>query len=196
VATTDLVGFFYPSEVSEITYLTLTSPSLTMLEIFSNTELLYRPVKATGGSAGFDIRAKLSEPCVVSPHTTRTIPTGVYAKASDSHYVQLCTKSGWAKKGHVVVGGVIDRDYEGEWFVCIHNNTDKAFEIHDKDFIAQAIVIKIDTAVVIIDPPSTQSSRGNLCLGQATETYLAPNHGFWHPSMDAYIPFTYPVTQD
>lgn len=157
-----LIGFLilYPRE-----------QKTTRMEVHSRTAPEYYPARATVESAGFDIRAKLSEPLTIGPHTTYQIPTGVYARAQDGHYVQLCTKSSWAKKGRIVGGGVIDRDYQGQWFVCIGNLTDTPFVINDKEFIAQAVIVKNNSTIKMIDEWEV-SARGDLGFGGATNKFL------------------------
>jgi dUTP pyrophosphatase len=77
-----------------------------------------QPVKATSGSAGFDLAACIDKPVVINPNQSVIIPTGIAILIGDQNYVGLVfARSGLAIKHGIALSngvGVIDSDYTGE----------------------------------------------------------------------------------
>lgn len=97
-----------------------------------------RPQKMTTMAAGQDVYA--AEDKQIRPGETAKIRTGVAAAPPKGQYIQLKTRSGYALKGLDVRGGVIDRDYDGEIQVILHNGTRQSVTIQRGERIAQAIL--------------------------------------------------------
>ena len=109
------------------------------------------PVRATPGSCGFDLQA--SSDAVVYPGTPTMIGTG-YAWEIDLGYADgipdvgipvteyglIRDRSSLARRGLIVVGGIVDGDYRGEVKVLLLNATDQVQTIRTGDKIAQMIV--------------------------------------------------------
>ena len=83
--------------------------------------------------------------------------------------LEIKNKSGIASKRGLVVGAcVVDRGYTGEIFVNLHNPSDRTQTLHAGDKIAQAVFVKIETSVRLVESDSIyddETSRGDGALG-------------------------------
>jgi len=83
--------------------------------------------------------------------------------------LEIKNKSGIASKRGLVVGAcVVDRGYTGEIFVNLHNPSDRTQTLHAGDKIAQAVFVKIETSVRLVESDSIyddETSRGEGALG-------------------------------
>lgn len=89
----------------------------------------FDPILATEGSAGFDLKADLTEICkgdelsTLNIHRNTLIPTGVKAAIPVGYVGLLFPRSGKGHKEGMRLGntvGVIDSDYRGEIFVSFN----------------------------------------------------------------------------
>ena len=69
----------------------------------------------------------------------KIVPTGIAIDPPPGTYVRIAPRSGLALKGITVEGGVIDPDYRGEVNVLLINSSQRKFQIHKGDRIAQLI---------------------------------------------------------
>ncbi len=83
--------------------------------------------------------------------------------------LEIKNKSGIASKRGLIVGAcVVDRGYTGEIFVNLHNPSDRTQTLHAGDKIAQAVFVKIETNVKLVESDSIyddETSRGEGALG-------------------------------
>ena len=83
--------------------------------------------------------------------------------------LEIKNKSGIASKRGLIVGAcVVDRGYTGEIFVNLHNPSDRTQTLHAGDKIAQAVFVKIETSVRLVESDSIyddETSRGEGALG-------------------------------
>ncbi|MEG0829207.1 MAG: dUTP diphosphatase [Anaerovoracaceae bacterium] len=101
------------------------------------------PTYETEGSAGMDIRAKLSEPITLMPGKRSLITTGLYIELPQGMEAQIRARSGLAiKKGVGLVNGIgtIDSDYRGEIKIPLINWGEEPFVVNDGERIAQMVV--------------------------------------------------------
>jgi dUTP pyrophosphatase len=101
------------------------------------------PEYSTDGAVGLDLCAAIPENSnmVIHPGKRGRVPLGFMAEIPDHMWVQLAARSGLAvKQGIMVMAGIIDPDYRGEWAVILYNSGDKPFVIHPGDRVAQAVV--------------------------------------------------------
>ena len=81
------------------------------------TETARIPERATDGSAGYDLRADIREPLVLSRNQIVTVPTGVCIALPDKNLVAMvCARSGLSIKHGITLAngvGIIDSDYRG-----------------------------------------------------------------------------------
>ena len=123
------------------------------------------PDRATGGSAGFDLRAHLAERRVrcsdgvslwevdsvladgswsveLRPGTMALIPLGFRARLPDGFEAQVRPRSGASfRKGLQIPNapGTVDADYPDEWLVPVRNSTSAPMRIEHGERIAQAV---------------------------------------------------------
>ena len=120
------------------------------------------PVKATKGSACYDVYACVDEPLKLDPRERVLVPTGLIMDIPDGYSVRIHTRSGMAAKkgiGLSVSEGIIDSDYVEEVFVPLVNNGDKIYQIRDGDRIAQIELVKnLETTFEEIENAPKQKS--------------------------------------
>lgn len=105
------------------------------------------PSYATEGSAGLDLRAMLTENCVLSPGQTLLIPTGIAIHIGNPELAALILpRSGLGHKHGIVLGnlvGLIDSDYQGELMISCWNRGTEAFTINIGERIAQLVLVPV-----------------------------------------------------
>jgi dUTP pyrophosphatase len=83
--------------------------------------------------------------------------------------LEIKNKSGIASKRGLLVGAcVVDRGYTGEIFVNLHNVTHRNQTIHSGEKIAQAVFVKIETNIKLVESDNiydADTSRGEGALG-------------------------------
>jgi dUTP pyrophosphatase len=103
------------------------------------------PQRSTSRSAGYDLHAY--EPCIIAPHETKLIKTGVTFKVEGGLNVSLdvCSRSGLALKQNIFVlnaPGIVDADYyPNEIGVILHNLGDHIIKFKKGDRVAQAKIV-------------------------------------------------------
>ena len=98
------------------------------------------PRKATKGSAGFDLKAELSEPITINSQETCLVPTGLSLEMQEGTCAFILPRSGLALRNGITVAnapGLIDSDYRGDVCVILRNEGTEPFVINDGDRIAQ-----------------------------------------------------------
>lgn len=106
------------------------------------------PERATIGSAGYDLAAMIDEPITLAVGECRLIPTGLAIHIKDKNIAGIIVpRSKRGAKGGLVVGnlaGIIDSDYQGEWFVAAWNrNFNDTIVIQPRELIAQALFVPV-----------------------------------------------------
>lgn len=74
------------------------------------------PEYATEDSAGFDLRADVSEPVKLRPFERKLVKTGLFLELPERYEAQIRPRSGLALKSGITVlnaPGTIDADYRG-----------------------------------------------------------------------------------
>ena len=115
------------------------------------------PVRATEGSAGYDLYPAITEEITLYPGQSYPFPTGLAIEIpSEDCAALIYARSGLATKQGIVPAncvGVVDSDYRGEIKVCLKNLSDKPYTIKPGERIAQLIF----TPVII--PQLTESDE-------------------------------------
>ena len=122
------------------------------------------PKYATRQSAGFDLRANLSEPFLLKPLARTLVKTGLYIELPESYEAQVRPRSGLAFKNGITVlnsPGTIDADYRGEIGVILVNLSDTEFLIENGERIAQMIIAKHEQANWQLVEKLSETSRGS-----------------------------------
>ena len=105
------------------------------------------PVRATQGSAGYDVFA--AEEMDVPARGKALISLGIAMRVPRGTYGRLAPRSGLAWKAGIDVGaGIIDEDYTGLVSVVLFNHSDVPFKAFIGDRIAQLVLEKIETPPV------------------------------------------------
>jgi len=118
------------------------------------------PTLGSGQSAGFDLYS--AEKITLEAKGKAIIPTNLKIQVPKGTYGRIAPRSGLAWKKFIDVGaGVIDADYRGNVGVVLfnHSNEDVVFEIGDR--VAQLILEKYETAVVVCVDELDDTYRGS-----------------------------------
>ncbi len=114
------------------------------------------PLRATSGSAAYDIYSANTKDIVLAPGEYKAVPSGIAISLPSNEYVALVfSRSGHGAKFGVSLSnsvGVIDSDYRGELTVGLINHGKEPFKICAGDRIAQLMIIKLaDLALTRVD---------------------------------------------
>ena len=105
----------------------------------------------------------------VLPHGSSLFPTGLKIEVPEGYMLEIKNKSGISSKRGLIVGAcVVDRGYTGEIFVNLHNPSDRTQTLHAGDKIAQAVFVKIETSIRLVESDDIydeETSRGEGALG-------------------------------
>ena len=113
-----------------------------LFKTLDNGKDLYKPEKATLGSAGFDLVAAIPDEISLRPSETLLIPCGFSLELPKNFEAQVRPRSGIALKNQVTVlnsPGTIDSDYRGEIAVILINHGKRNFGIERGMRIAQIV---------------------------------------------------------
>ena len=107
------------------------------------------PVRATSGSAGYDLFS--TDSYVVLPGRRVVVSTGITVQLPPGTYGRIAPRSGLAvKHGLDTLAGVIDPDYTGEVKVVLQNlDMNQPFVIRPGYRIAQLILEKFEVVEVV-----------------------------------------------
>lgn len=104
------------------------------------------PVRATEGSACFDLRAILDNPVTLAVGEMKSFATGIAIEMPTPDCVALVfSRSGMGAKFGVSLAnsvGVIDSDYRGEIRVTLINHGTAEYTVNPDDRIAQLMVMR------------------------------------------------------
>jgi len=139
------------------------------------------PTRATKYSSGYDIRACIEEPLVLHAGVTHLVPLGFKLHIGprltliegetrlpvDNVSITgfLLPRSGLGSNKGIVLGnlvGVIDPDYQEQWYCSVWNRTDAAATILPGQKIAQVVFLptfNLDSTIEIVDEFTTSEER-------------------------------------
>lgn len=129
---------------------------LRVLRLISDAKL---PVRADGGSAGYDLFSNVS--VTINPGERVMVKTGIALTVPYGTYGRIASRSSMALKYMDVCGGVIDRSYTGEIKVILHNHGTSVYKIRKDDKIAQLVIECIGTPDVFEMEELKKTKRGN-----------------------------------
>jgi deoxyuridine 5'-triphosphate nucleotidohydrolase len=117
------------------------------------------PMRATDGSAGYDVYA--AEAVTIPAKCYGTVPTGIAIRVPAGTYGRIAPRSGLAARmGIDVLAGVVDADFTGEVIVILMNNGDADFKVAIGDRIAQLILERVELAPVYNVDELPETTRG------------------------------------
>jgi len=120
------------------------------------------PDYATAGSSGMDIRASLNEPMAITPLERVLVPTGLFIELPRGYEAQIRPRSGLAIHHGITclnTPGTIDADYRGEIKIILINLSREPHVIQPGDRIAQMVIQKIETAVLVAADELNETGR-------------------------------------
>ena len=121
------------------------------------------PVRATPGSAGYDVHACLERPLLLAPGQTTLVPTGIAMALAPGYAALIYARSGLAVRHGIAPAncvGVIDSDYRGEVLVGLRNHSSAAFTIAPGDRIAQMVISRCETPELVLCEALEDTARG------------------------------------
>ena len=113
------------------------------------------PKQQTKFSAGMDIHAVIEDALgtvMISPHQTVMIDTGLLMQPESGYHVEIFIRSSLAYKlntGLANAVAVIDRDFENEVKILLHNNGNNFVTINHGQRIAQLQLKKTEPVEII-----------------------------------------------
>jgi len=129
------------------------------------------PNYATGGSAGMDLRAMVTQPMVLEPGTAELIPTGVAIHIQDPGLAgMILPRSGLGHRHGIVLGnlvGLIDSDYQGPLLLSCWNRGQQGFRIEVGERIAQLVLIPVEQVALDVVESFATSTRGVAGFGHS-----------------------------
>jgi dUTP pyrophosphatase len=118
------------------------------------------PERATPGSSGMDLHARLDAPLVLGPAPVR-VPTGIAIELPVGWDAQVRPRSGLLAKGVSAGFGTIDADYRGELLVTMWTFGGlERYEINDGDRIAQLVIARLADATIVEVAELSATTRG------------------------------------
>jgi dUTP diphosphatase len=108
------------------------------------------PARATPGSAGFDLRAAVTDPLRLEAGARAVVPTGLTVQIPAGWEGQVRPRSGLARRYGVTVlnsPGTIDSDYRGEIEVLLINLGSQPFVVERGERIAQLVFAPVVVAI-------------------------------------------------
>ena len=127
-----------------------------LMKVLENATM---PIKATKGSAGYDLYSY--EDVVVCPHSVICVSTGVAMEIQPGYFGRILPRSGLVVNNFITTdAGVIDSDYRGIVHVCIKNVFTEHYHIKKGDRIAQIVFLKCEPADIVQVEKLSGSARG------------------------------------
>lgn len=96
------------------------------------------PQQGSPDSAGYDLYC--IEDFSIPAQETKMVPLGFATEIPKEFHVRIESRSGLATKGLVVLTGVIDSDYRGQWHVILRNVTLSPVHFEKGAKVAQMVI--------------------------------------------------------
>jgi len=121
------------------------------------------PEYMTSGSAAMDLYSAVDSDTVIEPGGKALIPTGIAVMIEEGYAGFIYARSGLAVKSGITLSncvGVIDSDYRGEICVALYNTSSVPFTVTDGMRIAQMVISKVETPVIVLTDELSDTERG------------------------------------
>ncbi|MBA4310946.1 MAG: dUTP diphosphatase [Chlorobiaceae bacterium] len=128
------------------------------------------PSYQTSGSAGLDIRATVKEPMKIEKGKIVLVPTNLSVEIPIGFEIQVRPRSGLAIKhgiGLVNSPGTIDSDFRGEIKIILINHGEEDFIVNNGDRIAQLVLSKVYSAIIVVADSLGDTARGTSGFGDS-----------------------------
>jgi dUTP pyrophosphatase len=135
---------------------------LVPIERLAHAADLPLPAYASGGAAGLDLLAAVSETVALEPAARTLVPTGIRLALPEGFEAQVRPRSGLALRHGITVlnaPGTIDCDYRGEVAVILANLGAASFAIERGARIAQLVIAPV-TRIGWVERPGGLDSTG------------------------------------
>lgn len=124
------------------------------------------PVYGRKGDSGLDLFT--TQKIAIKPGEKKEIPTGIAIELPDGFAGLLWAKGGLGlAHGLIVLGGVIDSNYRGEYFVGIYNASKKEYVFNIGDKVAQVLIQPVERAIIKEVRRLSSSVRGAKMKGSS-----------------------------
>jgi len=133
----------------------------SVIRVAKLSDLAVIPTRGSDNSAGWDLYA--AEECIIPAQGKAIIKTDIAISIPKGYYGRVAPRSGMAWKNHTDIGaGVIDSDYRGAIGVVMFNHSTKDIKVERDNRVAQLIVEKINTDMLVEVPfeELDQTARG------------------------------------
>jgi len=130
------------------------------------------PERATGQSAGFDLRARLEGPLTIDPGRRALVPTGIVIALPEGYEAQVRPRSGLALRAGLTLlntPGTVDADYRGEVAVIAVNLGEGPVTIRRGDRLAQLVIQRLPRVELEEVDSLPETARGNGGFGHTGE---------------------------
>lgn len=110
------------------------------------------PARAHESDAGMDFFfcPSIGDYALIRPGESVILETGVKVEVPEGHMLQIMNKSGIATKRSLVTGAcVVDRGYDGEIFINLHNIGIEPQVITPGNKLAQGVFVKISVPSLV-----------------------------------------------
>lgn len=121
------------------------------------------PERQTLGSAGYDLRAKVSGGSFpLLPYVPTPISCGFKIEIPQGYHGKICIRSSLSKKGIIIPNspGIIDSDYRGYVMVLLMNMNSSVFNIRNGERIAQLLIEKNINVNWVVEKKLSTTNRG------------------------------------
>jgi dUTP pyrophosphatase len=121
------------------------------------------PERQTLGSAGYDLRAKVSGGVFpLLPYVPTPINCGFKIEIPQGYHGKVCIRSSLSKKGIIIPNapGIIDSDYRGYVIALLMNMNSSVVSIRNGERIAQLLIEKNVNVNWSVEKELSKTSRG------------------------------------
>lgn len=118
------------------------------------------PTRATGGAAGFDLRAIEND--IIAPGKTAMVKTGIALSIPRGFEGQVRSRSGRTLEGLVVANspGTIDSDYRGEVILLMRNISATPWMVIAGERLAQLVIQQVPDVAFVEADVTVDTARG------------------------------------
>jgi len=123
----------------------------SVIRVAKLSDIAIIPTRGSDAAAGWDLYA--AEACVIPAQGKAIIKTDIAISIPQGYYGRVAPRSGMSWKNHTDIGaGVIDSDYRGAIGVVMFNHSTKDINIDRDNRVAQLIIEKINTDMLVEVP--------------------------------------------